>query len=99
MNFTNTDCVGKNWSRYKAFSRFTWQVPNQVDKQDCVLKNWRVYESLWDTATTQVYVHVENKVHKHVKWEVDEQVHLQVKWEVDAQPNPFKTKIKQEINK
>jgi hypothetical protein len=33
MNFTNTDCVGKNWSRYKAFSRFTWQVPNQVDKQ------------------------------------------------------------------
>ncbi len=82
------------------------QNQNQTgDKQitltntDCVLKNWRVYESLWDTATTQVYVHVENKVHKHVKWEVDEQVHLQVKWEVDAQPNPFKTKIKQEINK
>jgi len=66
---------------------------------DCVLKNWRVYESLWDTATTQVYVHVENKVHKHVKWEVDEQVHLQVKWEVDAQPNPFKNKIRREINK
>ena len=33
MNFTDTDCVGKNWSRYKVFSRFTWQVPGQVDKQ------------------------------------------------------------------
>jgi len=48
MNFTNTDCVGKNWSRYKAFSRFTWQVPNQVDKQ----VKWVVFNQIYPILKT-----------------------------------------------
>ena len=39
MNFTNTDCVGKNWSRYNVWGQVTWQGYEQVGEQ----VEWKVY--------------------------------------------------------
>ena len=33
MNFTNTDCVGKNWYWYDVWGHVTWQVKEPVDEQ------------------------------------------------------------------
>ena len=42
MTFTNTDCVGKDWTWYKVRGKATWQVNGQVNYQ----VNGQVYKQI-----------------------------------------------------
>ena len=46
MNFTNTDCVGKNWSAYKVIS--------QVDDQMNFQLNFKVNDQVNDQVYEQI---------------------------------------------